>query len=911
MYGEATFGYWMRQRRRLLDLTQCDLARQVGCSEITIRKIEAGERTPSRQVAGLLATCLAVPDAEQPALIAFARGATRTGRQPLPPRHTPTAHPLASSLAALTRLLGRDADVARISARLLDDQLRLLTLVGPPGIGKTRLGLHVAEQLQPHFADGVGFVALAPLRDPALVLPALAQAIGIRQRGDQLPLATLAAGLRDRQMLLVLDNFEHLLEAAPQIADLLRMAPRITALVTSRSALNVSGEQLYAVPPLALPDPCDLAPFETLTCSPAIQLFAERVRAVQPDFTLTEENVPAVAEICARLDGLPLAIELAAARGRLFTPPALLGRLRGASGPGVLALLVDGPHDLPAHQRTLRSTIDWSYALLAPVERQVFARLGVFAGGFTAEAAEAICDDLRVEHAELGKASHDQTLANAQFSILNSLIALVRQSLLQAEPRRDGQTRFVLLETLREYALDQLGAAGALPEARRRHAAYYGTLAQAAAQQPGCAAESWLGCLVGDDNNIRAALEWHAGNDPAVGLRHAAALRPFWLARGLLREGRDWLMRLLEAGGSTIDSEARALGLATAGFLAFHQGDHQQARALSSESLALYRELGDTAGIVGALLNLGRIALQQAAFAQAESLLFESLALYRELGDAAGAADALRGLALVAKDRGDLARAAQLGKECLALYQQLGDRRSVARALYNLSTVAYWQGEFERAATLAGQAARCFEELGDQMGLAYAIEGMGMVAYKQGRYDGAQQALARSLDLLRALDEKIGVALTLHELGLVAHARGDMARAARCQRDGLDLAWRIGDQRRAAFCLEGLAAVLASGQPLEAAQLLGAAEALREQLGAPLPPSEHATYGRGVDAARAGAGPHAFAVAWAAGRALPTAQVVEKALAYPSVAVSETRDDTGASSNIRRPVSGVRINMGD
>src|SRR5258706_11653163 len=255
MYGEATFGYWMRQRRRLLDLTQCDLARQVGCSEITIRKIEAGERTPSRQVAGLLATCLAVPDAEQPALIAFARGATRTGRHPLPPRHTPAAHPSASPLAALTRLLGRDADVARISARLLDDHLRLLTLVGPPGIGKTRLSLHVAEQLQPRFADGVGFVALAPIQDPGLVLPALAQALGLRQRGDQLPLATLAAGLRDRQMLLVLDNFEHLLAAAPQIADLLRMAPRITALVTSRSALNVSGEQLYAVPPLDLPTP--------------------------------------------------------------------------------------------------------------------------------------------------------------------------------------------------------------------------------------------------------------------------------------------------------------------------------------------------------------------------------------------------------------------------------------------------------------------------------------------------------------------------------------------------------------------------------------------------------------------------------------------------------------------------------
>ncbi len=296
---------------------------------------------------------------------------------------------------------------------------------------------------------------------PALVLPALAQALGLRQRGDQLPLETLGAALRDKQMLLVLDNFEHLLEAAPQIADLLRMAPRVKALVTSRSALNVSGEQLHTVAPLALPSLCAHPPLEHLLGSPAIQLFAERVRAVQPNFALTHENAQAVAEICARLDGLPLAIELAAARARLFAPQALLGRLHGASGPGALALLVDGPHDLPMHQRTLRSTIDWSYALLAPAERQVLARLGVFAGGFTAEAAEAICQDLESEQA-LARTTHEAIRPCPHFSTLNALMALVRQSLLQVEPRQDGQTRFALLETLREYALEQLGASGAL-----------------------------------------------------------------------------------------------------------------------------------------------------------------------------------------------------------------------------------------------------------------------------------------------------------------------------------------------------------------------------------------------------------------------------------------------------------------
>jgi predicted ATPase/DNA-binding XRE family transcriptional regulator len=873
MRTEATFGRWLRQRRRLLDLTQSDLARWAGCSEVTIRKIEAEERVPSQQLAGSLAECLAVPAADRAAFIAFARGCSdgeELEQLPVPARRGETRQP-ALLPCAPTRILGREEDIAQIRQRL-QDGARLLTLIGPPGIGKTRLALQVA-------AEGVGseethFIALAPVRDPALVVPTLIQALGVRQHADRAPIAALGAALRDRRTLLVLDNFEHVLGAAPQIAELLRMAPHVGVLATSRAALNIFGEQLYVVPPLGLPGPSAPPPDELLRY-PTIQLFVERVRAVRPDFELTAENAPAVVEICARLDGLPLAIELAAARSRLFMPQALLSRLRGLPGPGALGMLVNGPHDLATHQRALRDTIDWSYALLDPAERLAFAHLGVFVGGFTAEAAQAVCEDggWRMEDGE--------AILDLPSSIRDRLASLVNQSLLQVGPRSDGNARFTMLETLREYALEKLDASGGLPAARRRHAAYYGV---AMAQMPhGPEQEQWICRLQQDVNNIRAALEWYAEHDPEAGLRCAAALRQFWFARGLLSEGRAWLGRLLAPRGSfPLEAETLALGLAAAGFLARHQGDHEQAQSLTDQSLALYRQLDDTRGCADALLNLGSIALFQASFARAEALMAESLALYQQLDDTRGIADALRVLALLAKDRGDLARAAQLGAACLALHQQIGDRHGAARTIFNLSTIAYWQGEYDRSASLAGQAAQIFEELGDQMGLAYALEGIGMVEYKQGRCGDALRSLSRSLDLLREIDEKTGTALVLHELGLVAQAQGRPQRAARLHRDGLALAWEIGDRRRTAFCLEGLAAAIGAGRPLYAAWLFGSAAALREAIGTPLPPAERVAYEHSIAAARAAADQAAFAAAWEAGHALPIQQVVDQALALSS-----------------------------
>lgn len=855
----------------MLDLTQSDLARQVGCSEITIRKIESGERTPSRQVAELLATCLSVPPSDRSSFIAYARGIARPSRSPQPPIHSPSTPSMVSPLASLTRLLGREQDIEQVRARLLEEHVRLLTLVGPPGIGKTRLGLYIAEQLQSEFADGVCVVSLAPIRDPSLVLPTLISTLSLRHRGDQLPLATLATALRNKHMLLVFDNAEHVLGAAPQIAELLRMAPRLKALVTSRSALHISGEQLHTVAPLALPDTkAQRSPEQLLESSPAIQLFVERLRAVQPNFTPTPENLVEIANLCRRLDGVPLAIELAAARGRLFAPGALLARISGSTGSGALGLLVDGPYDLPAHQRTLRSTIDWSYALLEPAEREIFAQLGVFVGSFTAEAVEAIC----------------QTSTDFFGSVLDILMSLVRHSLLQVEVLPDGQSRFSLFETLREYAQLHLNKSPQQAATQQRHAAYYRELTLTALKPCGCIAKGQDNCLRDDDNNIRAALEWHAQHDPLMGLHWAAVMRTFWLVRCYLSEGRTWLARFFALGSAQLTTDLRADALFTIGFLAYHQGDSQQANKALSESLELYQQIENQQGIANALLYLGRVDLLHSGYERAEQRANESLAIFRRINDLGNAAEALRCLSLIAKDRGDMQRAEQLSLEGIQLYRQAGDRWGVARSLYNLSSMAYWQNDLERSEQLAEQAADYFEELDDTIGLAYAIEGIGMVAYKQARYEEAEQALKRSLALMQGLEEQVGIALMQHELGLVELARGRYESSIIWQRQALELAWNIGERRRVAFCLEGLAAALMHSQPLKAVHILGKAEAMRETIGTPLPPSEQASYRATIANLRTILNDdEAFELAWQAGRAQPPAEAIKELLAsLPSAA---------------------------
>jgi len=878
----ATFGEMLRYLRRRARLQQRDLAIAVGYSEGQICRLEQNQRLPDLPtLAARFVPALALED--QPELAARlmqlaaaarhldpplrqdspANGGERSERSSAPALTNPAPRP-GNLPIPLTPLINRNQEVAAIGACLERDDVHLLTLVGPPGIGKTRLGLHVAGAWRALFRDGVFVVALAPIRDPALVLPTIAHTLGVKPTGEQLTLDDLHAVLSERQILLVLDNFEQVAAAAPQIAELLRAVPKSKALVTSRAALHLSGEHLFVVPPLARPDPRALPPLAQLAAMPAVELFTSRLQAIRPDFALTDENAGAVAEICARLDGLPLALELAAARGRLFSPHALLDRLRGASGPTALRFLIDGPRDLLVHQQTLRGTIDWSYDLLDEHERALLMRLAVFVGGCTEAAAEAV-GTLNIETFE-------------RANVLNVLSSLVDKSLIKCESGTDETPRFMMLETIREYAREKLESSGQAARARRHHAAYYLRLVEAAERElSGARQERWFACLEAEYNNLWAALEWFASDDIAGGLRLACGLRHFWHAHGYLSEGRAWIEGLLaRCEDRGVSDATRARALCVAGFLALHQGDLARTVMLSAASLTLDRGLGEQRGIADAMHNLAGVAFMRNEYARASELFEECLALYRALGDQAEVAQMLKNLGLIAKDQGDFARATGFYQESLAIRRALGDKRGIAQASFNLGVVAYWQGDYAGAIELSEQGLAYYRELADKMGAAYVLDTLGMAYCRQAAYEQAMRLLDESLLMFRELGDQFGIALLLTDMGGVALAQNDAEQAARLYAEALALSWKIGDKRRVAFCLEGLAA--AGPCPAgRAARLFGAAAALRDAIGSPLPPSERPDYERGLAVAHAG-DPQAFAAAWAVGRAMEFEQAVAYAL---------------------------------
>jgi predicted ATPase/DNA-binding XRE family transcriptional regulator len=890
----ATFGALLRYLRRRARLQQRDLAIAVGYSEGQICRLEQNRRLPDLStLAARFIPALDLDDQPELAaqLLELAAAARNADAVTVPAGDAPpitaneqpalqSAPRLGNLPTPLTPLINRTREVAAINTCLERDDVHLVTLVGPPGIGKTRLGLHVAGAWQDRFRDGVYFVALAPVRDPDQVLPAIAHALGIQKTGEPV-LDTMRAAVGGRQMLLVLDNFEQVADAAPQVAELLRAVPQVKALVTSRAALHLSGEHLFVVPPLDRPDPRNLPPLAELTAMPAVELLTRRLQAMRPEFALTQANARVIAEICACLDGLPLAIELAAARGRMFGPQALLERLRGASGPTALRFLVDGPRDLLVHQQTLRSTIDWSYNLLDEDERALFHRLSVFVGGWTLEAAEAVASELKIENEELRKHSSCEqfSISNSQFSISDTLLALVDKSLLKCESGQEETPRFMMLETIREYAREKLEAGGHAEQARQRHADYYLRLAQTAeCELNGAQQTRWFTQLEAEHNNLWAALDWLANNDIASGLRLACSLRQFWHARGYLNEARAWIeMALARCENCGLTELERARALCVAGFLAFHQGDLARTVALSDASLVIYRGLGIQRGSADALHNLAGVAFMSNQYARAGDLFGECLALYRELNDQAEVAQMLKNLGLIAKDQGNFGRATAFYQESLTIRRDLGDKRGVAQSFFNLGVVAYWQGDYTGAIELSEQGLALYRALGDKMGAAYILDTLGMARCKQGGYAQAMQLLEESLVMFRELGDQFGIALLLTDMGGVAQAHADADQAARLFGEALALSWKIGDKRRVAFCLEGLATAAGARRRDRAAQLFGAAAALRDAIGAPLPPSEQADYELNLAAARAGDA-DTFAVAWSAGEAMTLEQAVEYAL---------------------------------
>jgi len=725
--------------------------------------------------------------------------------------------------APLTPLVGREQEIAAVCALCSRPEVRLVTLTGTGGVGKTRLALGVAAAASSTFGDGICFVALAALTDPELVLPTIAQALGVREQAHQSLRDSLKDHLRDRQLLLLLDNFEQLVSAAPLVAELLAAAPRLQVLVTSRTALHLSGEHEFVVPPLALPDPQNLLPPDRLLQYGAIRLFVARAQAVQAAFALTGENAPAVAAICQQVDGLPLAIELAAGRSKLFSPQALLPRLRNR-----LKLLVGGARERPLRQQTLRGTIAWSYDLLEEDEKRLFRRLAVFVGGCTLEAAEAVCN----AHADL------------EIDVLDAVTGLVDKSLLRQETQADGEPRVLMLETICEYALERLKASSETEAVRRQHATFFLQLAEEAEPKlRGAEQATWHRRLEVEQDNLRAALSFTLERKaPEMGLWLAGALLAFWRASNQDHEGRSWLEQVLAQPGAKARTAARAKALLAAGTMTTFQGDLSEAHRLLEESIAIGREVGEA----------GKRNL----------------------------AHALKSLASVVVLQGNLDAARELAGESLQLFQEVGEAWGAAMALYYLGRTTLELGDPMAARALLEESAALFRVAGDRQRLAGPLNALGLVALRQGDDTGARAHFEEALSVARRTGDEQYIAEALAHLGTFALRVGDARQAAALFQQSLALIWTRGYREYIAENLAGLAAVASLlGQPERAARLFGAVEVLREVSGFKLPALRRAEYDRTVEGIRAHLDEATFAEAWAKGRAMPLEQVLEEASA--------------------------------
>jgi predicted ATPase len=722
-----------------------------------------------------------------------------------------------------TGFVGREKEVAAAKELLLRQDVRLVTVTGPGGIGKTRLATQVASGLVEHFPGGTHFVPLSALSDPDLVASVIVQALGIREAGGQSPLEILNRNLQDSlraPMLLLLDNFEHLVQAVPTVAEILAAGPNLKILVTSRAALHLYGEHEFPLPPLTLPDSRSMPSVEVLSQCPAVALFVQRAAAARPDFELNRENASVVAEICARLDGLPLAIELAAARVKVLSPSSMLTRLASR-----LQLLTGGSRDLPQRQQTLRAAIDWGYDLLSAAEQKLFRRLSVFVGGCNLESVEAVCD----------------TKGDLDLDLLDGMASMVDKSLVQQVEQGKGESRFVMLETLREYALEKLEISGEAALTKRAHAAYYLVLAEENATESSEAeGAGWLERLGLEHDNFRAGLEWliETGN-AEWGLRLGTALFRFWEVREYLAEGRDRLDRLLKLTEAGATTKLRMRALFAAGVLAGEQGDYASAAALINESQDIAQALGDKTGV----------------------------------------AVSLNALAVFARDRGDVEVAHILFEASLGLWRELGDQKAVARALSNLANVVKLQGEYGRARALYVECLSIFRGLGDRTGVAWSLNYQGDVAHDQGDSAAARTLYEQGLTIFREVDDRWGIAGTLADLGSLAREKGDYSTARSMYRESISFFQELNHRRGIARLLEYFACLAAAQLEAERSlRLAGAAAALRQNIGAPLTPAEQAKLETSLHAARQTLTNKVGATAWLEGWALPAERAIEEVL---------------------------------
>jgi predicted ATPase/transcriptional regulator with XRE-family HTH domain len=765
-YEEATsFGARLRLLREAAGLAQEELASKAGLSARAISMLERGERRrPYPHTVRSIADALALAEEERAALFATVHERSAVSASPadvsgtgLPP--TPT-----------TALVGREQDLEAVATFLGQPVVRLLTLTGTGGVGKTRLSIEAVREAAGFFADGAAFVALAPVGDAGLVVPTVARSLGLTEAGGRSPMEALRAYLSGKRFLLVLDNFEHVLEAAPEVVGLVESCPGLTVLVTSRASLRVRGEQEYPVAPLALPPSARAPAAEEVACSSSGRLFAERARSASPAFEITKENAAAVASICRRLDGLPLALELVAAKVRFLGPATLLSRLDRALEAG-------GARDLPERQRTMRGTLDWSYDLLHDPEKRLFRRLSVFAGGFTLEAAEAV-------------GGEDEEPGDKLMLLGN----LIEQSLVLAESEEEGdEIRYRMLEPVRQYAQEKLEEGGEAEKTKRRHARYFLALAEEAEPRiKGREQVEWLDLLEAENDNLRAATSWSLeAGEVQTAARLGGALAMYWVMRARQSEGRR-LMERAHARSAEAPAGVRARVIWALSVCIYGSGD-ERLMTLCEEGVALSREAGDAGAEAYALGMMGFAAVELGDLDRAARVLEIALAMDRERGDAWGAAHVLIHLAVVARGRDEHPRAAGFAEEALALARQTGDRFAAEGALQLLAQMAWASDEREHAAGRWREALETASEVGNTVDTAYCMQGLAAVAAARGEMRRAARLLGAAEELLEA------AGLVLH-----AYARNELhERAASSARERLgDQAWTVAHEEGRAMSFE-------------------------------------------------------------------------------------------------------------
>lgn len=827
METRDSFGYWVRRRRKALDLTQEELAQTVGCALVTLRKIEADERRPSPQMAERLAHCLAIPISVQPGFVAAAVGRRSMAwlEQPAGSFHTPGGLP-----APVTSLVGREAEIEAITQILQDQTVRLLTLTGPVGVGKTRLAMESGRRISRLYRDGVYLVELASVYDPLLTPSAVASSLGVREGHSGRLTQLIIERLAPHKTLLILDNFEHLLPAAALLSTLLASCPHLQLLVTSRACLHLYGEFEFVVLPLGLPNPEDEADAAN---SPAVRLFCERARAVRADFQLTPTLTPIVAHICRQLDGLPLAIELAATRVKLFSPQEMLDRLEHRLLP------VAQGAAMSLRLRVLESAIGWSFGLLSQAQRTLLLHLSIFAGGFSLTAAQAVCTS------PLASAtSPERNEALAQSDLMDDLCSLLDHSLLVREgppaspftndrqdakratgssmkalfaqetviadagtrhclscpmqslrEAADAESRFSMLETIREFALERLAEANALTALRQRHAEYFVAWAEEAAEQlNGPRQVFWLASLERNIDNLRAGLTWLLSvQQTALAARMVCALGMFWQRHGHYSEGRRWFGQVIELlPHHRVPNKLAARTLQSAATLAYRQGDWQVAQEWLTESLTIYRACQDRLGTARVLFDFGWIAIDQANWSEALHLNQESLSLARAAGDSIAIYRALTNIGWTHLCAGERETAAPCFAEAHTLAQQTGHTKGMAVSLANLGWVDLYRGHADHASTLAGQSLRLCCQLGEREMMAECLELLSIAALQAGDprraalLSGGSEALREALHILRPATQHAAL----------AHAAAVMAMHQQLSSDEFAAAWRAGRNLR-------------------------------------------------------------------------------------------------------------------